>query len=520
MLHHVVFNHAECTAALADHDAVGTNWRGNHYSGNFWWARADHIRRLPDIKLLRHRPLYLSADPIWNARLQCEFWIGMTYGRFKNLGPEGLDLYCTIRWGTSAHTIVRGLLEAQGGTRYLELAMAERGTWIDAVEASVKHTVSPDIGATFVMSEQEFIASGFGCERYDLIAIDSSHEEHRCLAALEWALGCVERTGAILVHDSNPPTEWHQRPSTQYASGTEWNGQVWKAVVRFRLRHPEIEVVTVDTDWGCTIVRPSRPARRQLDAKVLTQMNWQAFETNRTEWLNLVSVSRFLRGLHYLRWTNGRDYLSSRTDMLNALISRFDVQRYLEIGVGQDKSFGHIIAPVRQSVGLADSATFSVSSDAFFKDHLGCPAYDLVFIEGSGSEEECFRDMENAMKRLSSGGLMVLRRANVCRAIVRFQQCHPDAIVFTVDVDQGCTLIVPPTRPREGEDQDGIPAELAWQAFGRGRKQLLNLVSPEAFCQMLRENGPHAECLQGGAATVDAAEAKVCEPPMVREASG
>ena len=38
------------STCLRDHDLAGTNWRGNHYSGNFWWARSEHIRRLPDIR--------------------------------------------------------------------------------------------------------------------------------------------------------------------------------------------------------------------------------------------------------------------------------------------------------------------------------------------------------------------------------------------------------------------------------------------------------------------------------------
>jgi hypothetical protein len=69
MLGCVVENHAKCLRALVDHDCAGTNWRGNHYSGNFWWSRAEHIRRLPDIHALRRAPTYVSADPVWNARV-------------------------------------------------------------------------------------------------------------------------------------------------------------------------------------------------------------------------------------------------------------------------------------------------------------------------------------------------------------------------------------------------------------------------------------------------------------------
>ena len=56
MLDEVVTNHERCLAELTAADAVGTNWAGDHYSGNFWWARSSHIRRLPDIRGLQRFP--------------------------------------------------------------------------------------------------------------------------------------------------------------------------------------------------------------------------------------------------------------------------------------------------------------------------------------------------------------------------------------------------------------------------------------------------------------------------------
>ena len=36
----------ECLEKLKNHDIVGCNWTGSHFFGNFWWARADYIRKL------------------------------------------------------------------------------------------------------------------------------------------------------------------------------------------------------------------------------------------------------------------------------------------------------------------------------------------------------------------------------------------------------------------------------------------------------------------------------------------
>lgn len=42
----------ECREKLEHHDCVGPNWETSpwpHFSGNFWWARASYIRRLPTL---------------------------------------------------------------------------------------------------------------------------------------------------------------------------------------------------------------------------------------------------------------------------------------------------------------------------------------------------------------------------------------------------------------------------------------------------------------------------------------
>jgi hypothetical protein len=66
----VIDEHELCYQSLQKWDAVGANWHLRpfpHFSGNFWWARADYIRRLPDI----------ASHPDRSDRLFCERWIGL-----------------------------------------------------------------------------------------------------------------------------------------------------------------------------------------------------------------------------------------------------------------------------------------------------------------------------------------------------------------------------------------------------------------------------------------------------------
>jgi Methyltransferase domain len=159
------------------------------------------------------------------------------------------------------------------------------GENFDMVIAPVRQGVDPQAPVTFRMTSDEFFASGRGCSEYDLIFIDALHEEDQCLRDIENALTRLSGHGCIVVHDSNPPTEWHQRPVSQYRPGEEWNGTVWKAVVRFRRAHPDVAVVTLDVDWGCTVIR--RGPLPQPMPTLTPWLTWDVFDQHRDGLLNL-----------------------------------------------------------------------------------------------------------------------------------------------------------------------------------------------------------------------------------------
>ena len=71
MDHHVVLKWRENVAQLANVDAVGVNWlqcSNSHFAGNYWIARPDWIRKLPDYAEFHNRGN--------RERFTCEWWIG------------------------------------------------------------------------------------------------------------------------------------------------------------------------------------------------------------------------------------------------------------------------------------------------------------------------------------------------------------------------------------------------------------------------------------------------------------
>lgn len=86
MKHCLVDNYKKCLRLLKIYDTVGTNFRpsedgnGQHFSGNFWWANADYIQKLPieylkdkyhpEFWLLQNNPLFHNIHTIENMYQQ------------------------------------------------------------------------------------------------------------------------------------------------------------------------------------------------------------------------------------------------------------------------------------------------------------------------------------------------------------------------------------------------------------------------------------------------------------------
>jgi hypothetical protein len=79
----IYFNIAEyktCIDKLADHDAVGVNLQTTpklHYSGNFWWSKSSHIRKLKQCEHINHNSpeFWLTEEKngnfvsLWNSNV-------------------------------------------------------------------------------------------------------------------------------------------------------------------------------------------------------------------------------------------------------------------------------------------------------------------------------------------------------------------------------------------------------------------------------------------------------------------
>jgi hypothetical protein len=174
-------------------------------------------------------------------------------------------------------------------SKYLEIGISNRENF-DKIVCDLKVGVDPEplSKATFCSSSDEFFK--INTETFDVIFIDGLHHADQVYRDIVNSLKILNEGGVIVCHDMNPTKEEHQ--IIPFTSGV-WNGDCWKAFVRLRQERSDLEMYTVDTDHGCSIIQKGSQETLPKDIK----LTFKEFDKNRKEWLNLVDTRIFYNKL-------------------------------------------------------------------------------------------------------------------------------------------------------------------------------------------------------------------------------
>lgn len=95
LIRHNISNFRKAYYILDNYDACGVDlitkdrWpHAEHFSGNFWWANSDYIKKLPNISDIS-KP---DSKTILTLRHNGEFWIGMGNGNLKSMYDVDVDI--------------------------------------------------------------------------------------------------------------------------------------------------------------------------------------------------------------------------------------------------------------------------------------------------------------------------------------------------------------------------------------------------------------------------------------------
>lgn len=88
-------------------------------------------------------------------------------------------------------------------------------------------------------------------EKFDCVFIDGLHLREQVVKDVENVLPFLNEWGTIILHDTNPPRkDWCQR---EWLSNW-WTGDVYKAVIHFRMRD-DLTVETYQIETGITTIQ-------------------------------------------------------------------------------------------------------------------------------------------------------------------------------------------------------------------------------------------------------------------------
>ena len=190
-----------------------------------------------------------------------------------------------------------------------------------------------------------------------------------------------------------------------------------------------------------------------------------------------------------------------RWEIINKFITERGYTDYLEIGVLGSECFDNVECENKTGVDPGGNATYIMTSDKFFEDHPD-KTFDIVFIDGLHFHEQVSKDIENSIKALKPGGIIVMhdclpqeeyqqRRDTMNNgtpwtgdtwiAFAKLRLTRPDLEMYVVDTDWGCGVINP-----DGTQTPFTPLEqefsLDWGFFFTNRNQLMNVKTVEEFC--------------------------------------
>ena len=196
-----------------------------------------------------------------------------------------------------------------------------------------------------------------------------------------------------------------------------------------------------------------------------------------------------------------------RTDIINHLIEKYEYKSYLEIGVQYPQSnFFKVNAEYKTGVepypvtDLLQKSIVELTSDMFFKSLEADVKYDIIFIDGLHTREQCRQDIHNSLKHLNEGGCILVHdclptaeyqtskedngrewTGDVWKAIVDIQY-RKGIHASTIDTDWGIGYITQDYYTNElNLPDDAFYTELDWETYATMRNGLLNIKTIEEW---------------------------------------
>ena len=196
------------------------------------------------------------------------------------------------------------LKQFKGDTTYLEIGVRNPNHNFNKINANFKYSVDPGVEfksnpVDFQLTSDAFFAALDANKiltpdtLFDVIFIDGLHLAAQVDLDISNAFKFLKPKGFVVLHDCNPPTEWHAREDYYFnmtpAKG-HWNGTTWKAFVKWR-SNSEVQSCCVDTDWGIGILSKTAAIGASIE-RSNPFFEYDIFANDRKNYLNLIDFDQ------------------------------------------------------------------------------------------------------------------------------------------------------------------------------------------------------------------------------------
>jgi hypothetical protein len=210
-----------------------------------------------------------------------------------------IEKYCDDN-APKRYDLINYIAEQYDSNDYLEIGVND-GSCIRKIRIPNKDGVDPSPNSELGFGEpvpeinyqvtSDYFFDNYAYKKYDIIFIDGLHHSEQVDVDIQNSLKYLNDGGFILLHDCNPPEYEIQLVPRQTGI---WNGDVWKSIVKLRCTDPNLEINVIDTDWGVGLIKKGN-SEIYTKASLEECLEWNYFDKNRDEVLNIISVDEFYK---------------------------------------------------------------------------------------------------------------------------------------------------------------------------------------------------------------------------------
>ena len=177
---------------------------------------------------------------------------------------------------------INKLVKERGYKSYLEIGI-DKGGCFRKVQCAKKTGVDPVSNVNGIIKKNSDDFFGSTDEKFDIIFIDGLHTAEQVESDIVNGMAHLNKGGVLVLHDINPPTEESQEVPK---ISSPWKGTVWRAMVGFIKKYPEVEAYTLaNTDTGLGVIE-------YVDMKIKegfsTTIKYATFDKSRKKYLNII----------------------------------------------------------------------------------------------------------------------------------------------------------------------------------------------------------------------------------------